>query len=267
MIISFSLNIAEGEAQDLLLAQIYFLAETEGVEQQPDQLIIYATEKSAVKIEQYLLTERINFTKEVHEPQNWNALWESNFEPVVVDQFCAIRAHFHTPIDNVQYEIVITPKMSFGTGHHATTFQVIQQMSKLNFAKKRVLDYGAGTGVLAILAEKLGASYVCAMDNDDWSIENTNENMAINRCTKISVHKTETIIDNEYDIVLANINKNVLLANMGKIMAATVPQGTVILSGILTEDKKDMHKALMQYQPIDIQWYSRNNWMSIVIRK
>ena len=104
--------------------------------------------------------------------QNWNEVWESNFAPVVVGDFCAIRAHFHPPFTNVQHEIIITPKMSFGTGHHATTYMMIDQMSGIDFKDRSVADFGTGTGVLAILAEKLGSSYVWAIDYDDWSINN-----------------------------------------------------------------------------------------------
>ncbi len=126
---------------------------------------------------------QLSFSKTIIEETNWNQVWESNFDPVIVDDFVAVRAHFHEPIKNVQHEIVITPKMSFGTGHHATTYMMMQQMRELDFAGKNVFDFGTGTGVLAILAEKLGAQKVIAIDNDDWSIENADENVKRNNCT------------------------------------------------------------------------------------
>ena len=112
------------------------------------------------------------FQKEVIEPRNWNAEWEKDFEPVIVDNFCAIRAQFHKPIPEVQYDLIITPKMSFGTGHHATTYMMIAAMQHLDFSESSVLDFGTGTGVLAILACKMGAGSVLAIDSDEWSIEN-----------------------------------------------------------------------------------------------
>ena len=114
---------------------------------------------------------------------NWNQVWESNFDPVIVDDFVAIRADFHEPVKGVSLEIIITPKMSFGTGHHATTYMMIEQMRELDFTGKSVFDFGTGTGVLAILAEKLGANKVIAVDNDEWSIENAEENFEKNNCT------------------------------------------------------------------------------------
>src|SRR6187399_2793810 len=123
------------------------------------------------------------YSSTVITPQNWNAKWESSFEPIIVKDFAAIRAGFHNSIKNVKHEIIITPKMSFGTGHHATTYMMIEQMEGLDLMNKAVVDFGTGTGVLAILAEKMGASTIDAIDNDDWSIENAAENIAANGCT------------------------------------------------------------------------------------
>ena len=114
--------------------------------------------------------------------ENWNALWESNFEPVTVDNDIGIRAHFHPPFHDVRHEIIITPKMSFGTGHHATTFLMMQQMLQVNFTGKKIFDFGTGTGILAILAEKLGAGKVLATDIDEWCISNSLENTEQNNC-------------------------------------------------------------------------------------
>ncbi len=129
--------------------------------------------------------------------RNWNEEWEKNFQPVEVDGFCAIRAHFHAPIRGVTHELVITPKMSFGTGHHATTHMMLLAMKDLDFQGRRVLDFGTGTGVLAILAERLGAAEVLAIDNDDWSIDNASENVATNHCTRITVSQTARITAGE----------------------------------------------------------------------
>ena len=112
----------------------------------------------------------VSFTSSIIQQQNWNELWEANFQPVVVNDFCAVRASFHQPFDKTKFEIVVTPKMSFGTGHHATTYMMISTMSTLDFVGKRVADFGTGTGILAILAEKMGSNFIWAIDNDDWSI-------------------------------------------------------------------------------------------------
>ena len=169
---------------------------------------------------------------------NWNNVWESNFQPVSVDDFCAIRADFHETVRHVRHQIVITPKMSFGTGHHATTFMMIRQMKEINFNGKKVLDFGTGTGVLAILAEKLGASTVTAIDNDDWSIANAQENFRKNGAVKIALKKADTAADDKkFDIVLANITRNVILDNFSLFMKHLTDKGILLLSGLLQDDE------------------------------
>jgi ribosomal protein L11 methyltransferase len=179
------------------------------------------------------------------EQQNWNAQWESSFEPVIINDFAAVRAGFHEPVNNVQYEIIITPKMSFGTGHHATTYLMMEQMSKLDFANKSVLDFGTGTGVLAILAQKMGAASVLAIDNDEWSIDNAKENISNNNSTGITVAMANAIGTGiKYNIILANINLNVILQSMPLIALACKPGAYILLSGFLISDKEISEKAL-----------------------
>lgn len=183
----------------------------------------------------------VDFSKTIIEETNWNKIWESNFDPVIVDDFVAVRADFHEPIKDVELEIIITPKMSFGTGHHATTYMMMQQMREINFINKTVFDFGTGTGVLAILAEKLGAKNIVAIDNDSWSIENAAENIKRNDCTAIDLRlaNTATMEDN-FDIILANINKNVILENLEVLTKQLSPNGSLILSGLLIEDEGDI---------------------------
>ncbi len=150
---------------------------------------------------------------------NWNEEWEKNYDPVIVDDQCVVRATFHEPRPDVPYEIIITPKMSFGTGHHATTAQILKHQISLDHQGKRVLDVGCGTGALAIMAHKRGAAYVAAVDIDEWCIENSEENFALNNCTDIvpllgGIDKIAA--SDKYDIILANINKNVLLDQIGQ---------------------------------------------------
>ena len=181
------------------------------------------------------------------EEKNWNEEWEKNFQPVQVEGFCAIRAHFHAPIPGVVHELVITPKMSFGTGHHATTYMMLQAMKDLDFRGRRVLDFGTGTGVLAILAERLGAGEVLAIDNDDWSIDNALENVATNHCTRITVRKSDSIPAGEpFDIILANINKHVIMSQLVVIGQQLAPGGVILLSGLLIDDIKDIENEAVK---------------------
>lgn len=177
--------------------------------------------------------------RETIEQQNWNAAWEEGFHPVTVEGFCTIRAGFHQPDNSVPYEIIITPKMSFGTGHHATTRLMIQQMRDMDLVDKDVLDFGTGTGVLAILAKKLGAKCVTAIDNDEWSYENTLENAAANNSGEIEVLRgsLEVVTGRKYDVILANINRHILMQYMQEMSDLLRPGGMLVMSGILEQDE------------------------------
>ncbi|GAB2813793.1 50S ribosomal protein L11 methyltransferase [Ferruginibacter profundus] len=204
----------------------------------------------------YLLTEI--------EQQNWNAAWESSFEPVIIDDFAAIRAGFHQPVKNVQYEIIITPKMSFGTGHHATTYLMMEQMSHLDFKDKAVLDFGTGTGVLAILAAKMGASSVLAIDNDEWSIDNAKENSSNNNVDNISIEMAETInTQAKYDIILANINLNVILQHMEAIAGICKPGARILLSGFLSADEPAIKASLLTNGLVFNEVKQKKDWICI----
>jgi ribosomal protein L11 methyltransferase len=207
------------------------------------------------------------YTLTVVAPQNWNAQWESSFEPVQVDDFALIRASFHKKKETVLYDIIITPKMSFGTGHHATTYLVIQQMQELDFTNTSVIDFGTGTGVLAVLAEKLGAAAVYAIDNDEWSIENSRENIAANHCTVISLEMAnEMRYKEKADIILANINLNVILENLAAIKNSLKSKGQVILSGLLASDEETISTALLA-NGFDIEKIThRNGWIAILTK-
>jgi ribosomal protein L11 methyltransferase len=194
--------------------------------------------------------------------QNWNVIWESNFEPVQVDNFVGIRAGFHQAIEGVIHEIVITPKMSFGTGHHATTYLVMKAMRDLDFKEKTVLDFGSGTGILAILAEKLGAKSVLAIDNDDWCIENSIENLGINQTKVIRVEKADSaaLLD-QFDLILANINKHIILENMENLGKVLAKDGTILLSGLLVEDEADILAACINNGWKHLFTHVRNGWI------
>jgi ribosomal protein L11 methyltransferase len=210
----------------------------------------------------------IAYTKTIVEPINWNKKWEEDFKPVMVDDFVAIRAVFHQPINRVAHEIIITPKMSFGTGHHATTYLMIKQMKEINFQGKSVLDFGTGTGVLAILAMKLGAAKVVAIDYDEWSILNANENIVQNGCPNIYLEQANTISPNQgFDIILANINLNVIKSNLSSIVTSSLTGATILLSGFLKENEialiSDLEDAGLQY----LSTMQSGEWILIMVKK
>ncbi|MEN9570047.1 MAG: ribosomal protein methyltransferase [Bacteroidota bacterium] len=208
------------------------------------------------------------YTKSSIENINWNQKWESEFEPVIVEQFAAIRAHFHPAIQSVQHEVIITPKMSFGTGHHATTYMMIRLMKDIDFTGKSVLDFGTGTGVLAILAEKLGATQLLAIDYDEWSITNAIENCGQNNCQLTVVQQADKVPANgQYDVILANINLNVLLQAMPAISAACNTGGKVLLSGFLITDEAAIVACAQKNGLAQVLVLQRNEWISIVCEK
>lgn len=257
------------EHQEILIAQLVDLG-YEGFEEGPGFISAYVPDDQFNEIETYnLITGTdITVTKEVIAPRNWNEEWEQNFQPVIIDDFCGIRAHFHAPLQQVQHEIIITPKMSFGTGHHATTHLMIQSMQQLSFNDKTVLDFGTGTGVLAILAERLGAAHITAIDNDEWSIANGEENIALNHCSNITIAQADSLqMSTEFDIILANINKHVLLANMAAIKQHLTPAGVVIMSGLLTGDKADMESSALKNGLSVFEHKTRGDWMCLILKK
>ncbi len=211
----------------------------------------------------------LKYSKSIIKEQNWNAIWESNFEPVRVGDFVGIKAHFHPSFEPaVQYEIKITPKMSFGTGHHATTFTVMQMMEHMNFEGKSVYDFGTGTGVLAILAEKLGAREVLAVDNDDWCIENANENIQNNNSSVIKVQKVESAFQNaQFEVILANVNRHIIEANMAELTQVAHPEAVLVLSGLLIEDQQDMIKLAFENGWVYLKSIPLNGWISILFNR
>ena len=237
--IEIRIEVTDSSLREILIAQ---LAEegAEGFEEERNLLkaFIPAQHFRKAVIDEIVLQKKMTYSSVVIEEKNWNAEWESNFHPVIVDDFCAIRANFHAAVAGIAHDIIITPKMSFGTGHHATTYMMIQAMARLNFAATTVFDFGTGTGVLSILAEKLGASSIVAIDNDKWSIENAMENFNINNCTKILLSSEISIIyDKKFDVILANINRNTILENLVTIKQHLALKGVLLISGLLGGDE------------------------------
>jgi ribosomal protein L11 methyltransferase len=211
----------------------------------------------------------LKYYKSIIKEENWNALWESNFEPVRLGDFVGIRANFHPSFEpKVQFEIQITPKMSFGTGHHPTTFSVMQLMERLDFKGKTVYDFGTGTGILAILAEQLGAKEVLAVDNDPWCIENSQENILANGATKITIQQVNSAIQpRDFDIIIANVNRHIIEANMQELSQVSNSNSTLILSGLLIEDQEDMKELAFKNNWQFMQAQPLNGWVSLLFNK
>lgn len=186
---------------------------------------------------------KISSTSELIIARNWNAEWESSYAPVMIKDTVYIYAPFHKEKKKAKYPILIMPKMSFGTAHHETTSLVIEMMLDLDFQNKQVLDMGCGTGVLAILAEKMGASKLAAIDNDENAFENSEENVKDNNCSNISVQLGGADqISDSYDFIIANINKNILMADMATYSNHLNHKGSIIFSGFYSNDLKDIEK-------------------------
>ncbi|WP_428743324.1 50S ribosomal protein L11 methyltransferase [Tenacibaculum sp.] len=207
---------------------------------------------------------KITYTFKDIEQTNWNAEWEKNFNPIVVDDVCAVRAPFHKKFDT-QYDIIIEPKMSFGTGHHETTHMMIQHILKNDFTNKSVLDMGCGTGVLAILTEMKGAKPIDAVDYDNWCYLNSLENVERNNCKHITVIEGDASVltGNKYDIIIANINRNILLQDMETYASCLNKNGTLFLSGFYNDDipliQEECEKHLLKFE----EKLERNLWVSL----
>lgn len=206
----------------------------------------------------------ISYTFDEIEQTNWNEEWEKNFNPIVVDDLCAVRAPFHEPFQT-QYDIVIEPKMSFGTGHHETTHMMIQHILKTDVAGKSVLDMGCGTGVLAILAEQKGATALDAIDIDNWCYLNSLENVERNNCKHISVYEGDaSLLDGKaYDIIIANINRNILLNDIKTYAACLNKNGMLLLSGFYNDDIPVIEAECQKYMLKLSEKLERNNWVAL----
>ncbi len=195
---------------------------------------------------------------------NWNAEWEKNFQPIQVDDMCTVRAPFHE-VPKTQYDIIIEPKMSFGTGHHETTHMMIQHILKNDFEGKTVLDMGCGTGVLAILAEMKGAKAVDAIDIDNWCYINSLENIERNHCKHIIAYEGDVALleGKNYDMVIANINRNILLRDMAQYVACLNPGGTLFLSGFYQEDIPLIDETCNKLGLTFVENFEKNNWVAV----
>ena len=207
---------------------------------------------------------KITFDFNEIEQTNWNEEWEKNFNPIIVDDLVSVRAPFHEKPDT-KFDLIIEPKMSFGTGHHETTHMMIQHILRNDFKYKSVLDMGCGTGVLAILAEKVGATKLEAIDIDNWCYLNSIENVERNYCSNISVYEGDvTLLEGKkYDSIIANINRNILLSDIGSYAKCLNPNGTLFLSGFYEEDipiiEEECNKHMLKLN----ETIQKGKWVSL----
>jgi ribosomal protein L11 methyltransferase len=273
--IKITIDTKDSEESDILVARMSH-AGFEGFEEEPGKLHAFIPETLYDPVAaENIITGIKGIADPFHaffriqwvEPKNWNEEWEKEFDPVVIDYFCSIRAHFHKQIPEVIYDLVITPKMSFGTGHHATTFMMISMMRHLDLKNRSVLDFGTGTGVLAILACKMGAGSVLAMDSDDWSIENATENAEVNGCSDILVEKRDSLDGTgRFDFILANINLRVILENLKYIRQHLTRSGVFIGSGVLESDEEKLRTTAASAGFTLERGMTKDSWMSFSLK-
>lgn len=213
----------------------------------------------------------IGFSWQRLEKKNWNAEWESNYAPIEVGDAVRVRALFHEPDARFRHELVITPKMSFGTGHHETTWLVMNEQLGLSHAGRAVLDVGCGTGILAILARKLGAAELLAFDIEEWAVENTQENFSLNEATEQAEVFQGTIADvpadRRFGGILANINRNILLSEIPRYAQHLTPDGWLVVSGFYETDAPDIIAKAESIGLTFQRMNTRNQWAMVVFGK
>ena len=254
---------------EILIAELGY-AGFESFVETPDGVIAYiqlGDHSESILESIYILNSsefEITYNFETIEQTNWNAEWEKNFNPIVVGDQCAIRAPFHDPFD-VKYDIIIEPKMSFGTGHHETTHMMIEHVLASDFTKKSVLDMGCGTGLLAILAMKKGASRVEAIDIDNWCYLNSLENISRNDCDQITVLEGDASLleGKQFDVIIANINRNILLNDLSTYVTCLNKNASLFLSGFYDFDFEIIQESCENLGLKFETKRTRNNWVAL----
>lgn len=268
--ISYTFKVSPKEpATEILIAELgevgfeSFVENEEGVE-----AFIQKTDWNAQVLDDiYVLKSgefQISYEMREIEQTNWNIEWEKNFNPIQVDGLVSIRAPFHEN-PNLKYDIVIEPKMSFGTGHHETTHMMVQHLLDLDVAGKKVLDMGCGTGILAIFAEMKGAKPIDAIDIDNWCYQNSLENVERNNCKHIAVYEGDASLlkNKKYDVIIANINRNILLNDMQVYASCLDENGIILLSGFYKEDIPVIDEEVSKYGLKLDKQIERNNWVAL----
>ena len=268
LFLKIQIRTASAEESQILIAklsEINFYA----FEEENNLLNAYVNEEDfdEEKLKEILPLQTV-FTKEIIKEENWNQKWESQIKPVIINNFVAIRPSFSPPIKNVKHDLIITPKMSFGTGHHPTTHLMVELMQSIDFKNKTVVDVGTGTGVLAILAEKCGASNIIAIDYDEWSIQNALENIKANNCHHVKLKQQDNLSGiKEADIILANINLNVI-EELANSIVSIVKTGTILLvSGFVDKDGKAMKNIFKAKSFVKLKSKKQSDWLAILFEK
>lgn len=263
----------EEEFKEILMAELAELGFEAFEDGEPKLLTAYVQEALFQAVDTSAMLERYKgHLVEIKGPiaveqQNWNAVWESQYEPVAIDDFCLIRAPFHPKQSGFVHVITIEPKMSFGTGHHATTTLVVRAMRHLPLVDLRVLDMGCGTGILGILAAKLGAKQVDGIDIDNWAVENSAENCSRNHVQMQLILGTAQKIEKEYDVILANINRNIILNDL-PIYAKHLPKGgKLICSGFYEHDVDIIRERAALNNLILASQAAENGWSAVIFEK
>ena len=267
--IAYDFNVSPKEpATEMLIAQLGYVGFESFVEQDNGVTAYIQKQEWNSKIleDVFLLhSNEFNITFEHNEiaQTNWNEEWEKNFNPIQVDDLVSIRAPFHTN-PSLQFDIVIEPKMSFGTGHHETTHMMVQHLLALDLDTKKVLDMGCGTGILAIFAEMKGAKPIDAIDIDRWCYENSLENIQRNNCNHITVYEGDaSLLKEKYDVIIANINRNILLSDMKTYTDCLNENGVLLLSGFYKEDIVIIEDEVTKHGLTFETMIQRNNWVAL----
>jgi len=267
--------ICDPEFSEILMAEVAevgfdtFMETEKGFEAYVEQENFNKEALESIR-ERYVSQTTVLFYQDRIQKKNWNEEWEKNYQPVIVDDQCIIRASFHQPAKQHAYDIVITPKMSFGTGHHATTYLMIKNQLSIDHEGKRVMDAGCGTAVLSVMAAKRGAGFVDAFDIDEWSIENGKENTLINNCNNIRIRKgkiAELKFDAPFDIVLANINKNILLHEMPFYATYLQKKGLLLVSGFYEHDMPDFLTRAEKEGLTKVNSLTHETWATLLFQK
>lgn len=263
------ITVAE-EYKEILVAELSQLGFDSFVEEEAHLLAYISSEnyqKEAIEAlqAQYQSLFDFQFIHQTIAPQNWNAVWEADYQPVIVAEQCLVRSTFHQIEKTYPYEITINPKMSFGTGHHETTSLMLEYLLEIDLKGKQVIDAGCGTGILAIMAEKRGAKQVKAFDIEEWAVLNGIENIALNHCKGIEISQTtieEVDSSKTYQVILANINKNTLLKEISKYASFLDKNGQLLLSGFYTQDLHDLQTEAASNGLKFVDYKTKNNWVA-----
>ncbi len=271
--LSVDVSSLSEELKDWIMAELS-VADFESIMEEENQIKAYIPSQSfedgnLEALKKLLESNHLEMKVKQIPFQNWNSEWEKNYDPVVIQDRVHIRADFHPKLPDMEHELLINPKMSFGTGHHQTTELMILYCLDTDFNQKRVLDMGTGTGVLAILAAKKGAKSIDAFDIDENSVENARENVRLNRCAHIQVERGEAnfLRSEEYDFILANINKNVLIHDMSYYARSLRAGGILIISGFFLSDAQDLIDEANRHRLTYRNHKCKNKWSAISFQK